>query len=182
MEPIGITFSPSAQNQAQGPNNLRNEGGIGSGSTDLAQAYKILSLRLPTVVGAQAPVAPALLKSPGSAALPSGMNPQAALFAALLKSMLGVQTPSAGGGGESSFASPVPSADLFGGGSSAPSQSAPLADVGRLVPRIELNDTGQRTRIPEDVGSMSGFMVDPTAPRETNSWLDSMGIDTKNVY
>lgn len=171
--PIGISFIPTAQNQAQGPNNLRNEGGIGSGGTDLAQAYKILSLRLPTVVGAQSPVPQALLTSPGASALPNGMNPQAALFAALLKSMLGVQAPPPA---SSPSASPSPS-DIYGGmqSQSAPADQAPPppADLGRLVPRIQ---------IPQDQSGLDRGAPSYTAPPETNSWLDSMGIDTKNVY
>lgn len=91
-QPIGVSFIPSAQNQAQGPENLRASGGVGPGGADLAQAYKILSLRLPTVVGASAPASPSLLNSPGASglgSLPNGMNPYAAVFQALLKAMSG---------------------------------------------------------------------------------------------
>jgi hypothetical protein len=130
-QPIGISFIPSAQNQQNGPANLRADGGLGAGSTDLSQAYKILSLRLPTVVGAQAPVAPSLLTSQGSAALPNGMNSSAALFTALIKSMLGITSNPAGSpmGGASSMA--LPSAGMPSG-----------MDTGRVVPSVRLNEDG----------------------------------------
>lgn len=91
--PIGISFIPSAQNQAQqGPRQAGLEG-------DLSQAFKILSLRLPTTVGAASPVPQALLTSPGAAGVtgmpstagtPSGpYDPMAAVFTALLRSMAG---------------------------------------------------------------------------------------------
>lgn len=141
-QPIGISFIPSAQNQANGPANLRNEGGIGAASTDLADAYKILSLRLPTVVGAQAPVAPSLLTSQGSQGLANGMNPSAALFAALIKSMLGVSSassPMGGSVGDQFGGSPTGGAPNGGspmGGSPGPDSSA--INPGRLVPKIQL--------------------------------------------
>lgn len=86
--PIGISFIPSAQNQAQqGPRQAGLEG-------DLSQAFKILSLRLPTTVGAASPVPQALLTNPGASGLPSAgpsapYDPMAAVFTALLKSMAG---------------------------------------------------------------------------------------------
>jgi hypothetical protein len=66
----------------------RRESTLGAGRTDLAQAYKILSLRLPTVVGAQAPTPASNLTAAGSSgsSLPGGLDPYAALFQALLKS------------------------------------------------------------------------------------------------
>jgi hypothetical protein len=148
-QPIGISFIPTAQNQANGPQAASAQGEIGRGpNTDLAQAYKILSLRLPTVVGAQAPVKASLLTSPGSSGvLPGGMDPYAALFQALLKSMLS-SGPDAG--------SSLP-------GSSAPSTStAPqdggLPSPGRTVPRI----TVPQQQFPTGVEDASPA---PTAPQ-----------------
>lgn len=127
-QPIGISFMPSAQNMANGPQAASAQGEIGSGpNTDLAQAYKILSLRLPTVVGAASPVKQSLLTSPGSAglSLPGGMDPYAALFQALLKSMI------TGGSGPDMSG---PSTGMPGM-PSAP-DAGPMPSPGRTVPKI----------------------------------------------
>lgn len=141
--PIGISFIPSAQNQPAGPANLSADGGIGRGSTDLAQAYKILSLRLPTTVAPTAPVQPTLLNSAGSAGvtdLPGGLTPYAALFMAMLKSHLGVgdagsspaAAPSAGSPG--SFSAPDVLSGLLGtGGGSGTTEGGPVPP-GRAIP------------------------------------------------
>jgi len=84
--PIGVTFIPSADNAAQGPQRGALEG---PGGSDLAQAFKILCLHLPRVLGAQSLAPRRLLTSPGSAALPPGFNPQAAVIQALLQAMGG---------------------------------------------------------------------------------------------
>jgi hypothetical protein len=84
--PIGVTFIPSAQNAAMGPRQGAMEG---PGGSDLAQAFKILSLHLPRVLGAQSLAPKRLLTSSGSGALPSGFNPQAAVIQALLQAMSG---------------------------------------------------------------------------------------------
>lgn len=111
--PIGISFIPSAQNQAQqGPRQAGLEG-------DLSQAFKILSLRLPQNIAPTAPVPQALLTGPGSAGVLGGppsaspaspgapassmatYDPYAAVFTALLRSMAGGDTSAmAGMGGE----------------------------------------------------------------------------------
>ncbi len=88
-QPIGISFIPSAQNQVPGAASAQGAMPGSSGSTDLAQAYKILSLRLPTVVGSSAPVSSSLLNGAGASGLPGGLSPYAAAFLALLKSHLG---------------------------------------------------------------------------------------------
>lgn len=152
--PIGISFIPSAQNAAQGAANLSLAGGGGQNSTDLAQAYKVLSLRLPTNVAPTAPVAPALLNSAGAAGvpnLPSGLSPYAALFQALLKSH-GFDMPAAASAPDASgfdpsalpgFASvsaaaPPASADPGGmaAGSSLPGAMTPPPDASRPSPRV----------------------------------------------
>jgi hypothetical protein len=84
--PIGITFIPTEENQALGPQRNALEG---SGGSDLAQAFKILSLRLPQVLGARAIGSPRVLSGGGSAALPPAFNPNAAVFKALINAMMG---------------------------------------------------------------------------------------------
>ena len=77
--PIGISFMPTAQAQEAGPSNA-------AANTDLAQAFKILSLRLPRILGPGA-ISP-LGNAPGSSAPAfSGLNPYAAVFQALLQSL-----------------------------------------------------------------------------------------------
>lgn len=91
---IGVSFIPSADNQ-QAPDGPPQ----GQLSGDLAAAFKILSLRLPQVMGAHALAPNALLQSPGALGVPGalkapgGFNPYAALFETLLKHGLGVGQP-----------------------------------------------------------------------------------------
>lgn len=99
--PIGISFLPSQENQATGLKQGQMEG-------DLGEAFKILSLRLPRVVGAKAPTPGGNLSGMGASGLSglssgaegSGFNPNAALFEALIKAMLqgGSQTLDNGAG------------------------------------------------------------------------------------
>ncbi len=90
-QPIGITFMPSADAAANGPRQASIEGG--TGGSDLASAFKILSLHLPQVLGAKAIAPKRLLTSQGSRAVaaPDGASPYAAVFQALLQSMTGAQ-------------------------------------------------------------------------------------------
>src|SRR4051812_15981811 len=81
MQPIGITFLPSEQNQAEG---LRRGGLEG----DLGQAFKILSLRLPRILGARAPASSELLNASGAVGA-KGFNPMQAVFEALLRAPSG---------------------------------------------------------------------------------------------
>ena len=99
--PIGISFLPSQENQSTGLKQGQMEG-------DLGEAFKILSLRLPRVVGARAPTPGGNLSGAGTSDLSglssgaegSGFNPNAALFEALIKAMLqgGSQTLDNGAG------------------------------------------------------------------------------------
>jgi hypothetical protein len=73
--PIGITFMPSAENAAEGPRRGQLEGNLG-------EALKILSLRLPRVLGAKA-IVPSALATPRLPLSP-GFNPMAAAFQAML--------------------------------------------------------------------------------------------------
>lgn len=114
MPPIGITFMPTADAQAEGPRRGQMEG-------DLQQAFKILSLNLPRVQGARALAPQRLLESPGASGFP-GTNPHAAVFEALLKASAGGRQdlfnaiPQPGTGGPAP--TPMPS------GSSAPTATA----------------------------------------------------------
>lgn len=98
--PIGISFLPSQENAEQGMQRGAMEG-------DLGEAFKILSLRMPRVLGARAPTARENLTSPGAGGLSAvagqmagasrdghggGFNPNAALFEALIAAMLGGDT------------------------------------------------------------------------------------------
>ena len=99
--PIGISFLPSQENQSTGLKQGQMEG-------DLGEAFKILSLRLPRVVGARAPTPGGNLSGAGASGLSGlssgaeggGFNPNAALFEALIKAMLqgGSQTIDTGAG------------------------------------------------------------------------------------
>ncbi len=98
--PIGISFMPNADNQALGP----QQGALNGPGGDLSQAFKILSLRLPRVLGAGALAPPGLLRSPGAAGAPGGLNPHAAVFEALLKALVGGGSPGGFPGGTASDA------------------------------------------------------------------------------
>lgn len=105
-DPIGITFTPNADAQGQGAQN----GQAGPGGGDLADAFKILSLRLPQTVGPRALASQRLL-TPRPAGATGGFNPHAAVFEALLRAL----AAAAGGG----TATPG-TADTFSGGSRLP--------------------------------------------------------------
>jgi hypothetical protein len=83
-DPVGITFMPGADAQARGPQNLAD---TGAGGQDLADAFKILSLRLPQTVGPRSLASQRLL-TPRTGDT-GGLNPHAAVFEALLRATLG---------------------------------------------------------------------------------------------
>lgn len=99
--PIGVSFLPSQENQAMGPKQGALEG-------DLGQAFKILSLRLPSVQGAPGLTPPSNLMSPGAAGSPGGFNPQAAIFEALLRAMAGGGTGNTGPQAAGAIGIPTP--------------------------------------------------------------------------
>jgi hypothetical protein len=144
---IGITFIPSAQGQSQtspaGPQNANN--------SDLAQAYKILSLRLPQILGTQA-ISP-LAGSPGSNtdAL-KAYNPYAAVFSALLQSIGG----GLGGG------APIDTTGLGGQGS-----TAAIAPSGRPP------DPSMTFKMPA-MGARPGPSMFPSSPSDPGS-VDPFG-------
>lgn len=107
--PIGISFLPSQDNQQQGMQRGQMEG-------DLGEAMKILSLRMPRVVGpgAISPLAGLSSDQAGSGSLSpfaprtaggesGGFNPNAALFQALVSAMLGGGGGGLSGSGGSTF-------------------------------------------------------------------------------
>lgn len=98
-------FDPSQKQQAGGP----------QGQTGAQQAIQTLNTRLPRFSGGQLPAPMALLTSPGSAGLPSGISP---IIEAILRSVLG---PGMGAG--QAAAPSAPSGFMGGSGGSSP---APL--------------------------------------------------------
>lgn len=167
--PIGVTFIPSTQNQNQ-PQAPAN----GVGGSNLEQAFKILSLRLPQVLGARA-IAPTALLAPGeaagSSALAPGTNPNAAIFQALLRAMLGGMPPTdpnAGLGGTPDRSgnigrSPLgpgvrPPAQTSGGGDAgnpfAPPPDQPLPQAPSAAPPPALTFRG--TQAPDFSSGISG--------------------------
>src|SRR3954466_11472917 len=85
-QPIGVTFIPTEDAAAQGQKRGSLEG---SGGSDLAEAFKVISLHLPRFLGSRALASPGLLNGPGAAGVSGGFNPHAAVFDALLKAMNG---------------------------------------------------------------------------------------------
>jgi hypothetical protein len=142
---IGISFIPSAQGlSASQPANPQ-----GGANTDLAQAYKILSLRLPQIMGSSA-ISP-LVGSPGSNtnAL-KGTNPYTAVFQALLQSMGG----GLGGG------APIDTTGLVGQGSTDLSPAAPpisSAPAPSIIFKQPRPDSGAPPSAPSDAGAINPF-------------------------
>lgn len=148
-DPIGVSFIPSQDNQQPGgPPQGQMQG-------DLAQAFKILSLRLPSVVGAGGIAPNTLLQSQGALAVPgatggpTGFNPYAALFEALLKHGLGQPggqpvsstMPIPGGG-----PMPMPAGPTSNYNPPAPPQPMPPASPPMGVPAPRVIPGGDDTR------------------------------------
>lgn len=98
---IGVTFMPSAENQADGP----RQGGL---QGDVGQALKILSLQLPRVMGARSITDPSLMRGGGanSGLASPGFNPHAAVFEALLHALSQGGAGMFGGGGSQGVPAP----------------------------------------------------------------------------
>src|SRR5689334_14282471 len=84
QQPLGISFIPTEENQQLGPRRGQLEG---SGGSDLAEAFKILNLHLPRVLGARSIAPKSTLTAPGSSAVGGGFDPASAVFEALIRSM-----------------------------------------------------------------------------------------------
>lgn len=94
---LGVSFQPGADQGQQ--------------RTPVQRAVQLLSLRLPTVIGAQGISPQALLQSQGGVGFGGGMPPDAALE--LLRRLLGSAGQGAQGGG---MATPLQTTGGFGGG------------------------------------------------------------------
>lgn len=168
--PIGISFIPTAENQAQGPMH-------GGAETDLGQAFKILSLRLPRVLGAQAPAPSSLIQGAGAAGVPGqpagGFNPHAAVFEALIRALLGGSSAPSGdvygantdpyGFGGSAGTPPASQAspDTYGGDAGSPPAS-----------HFEFPQTAPSDGAPPDPGGRSGPTVGHAIPRSPGGYVD----------
>ena len=132
-DPIGISFIPTADAAANGPRQASLEG---QGGSDLAAAFKILSLHLPTVLGAKALAPKRLLTSPGASGvpLPAGMSVSAQVFQSLLQSLGGGAGGGGAGGGDAGGVgggSDVAAlSSLFGGGSTSAAGPSAVLDAG----------------------------------------------------
>ena len=155
-DPIGITFMPSADNAALGP----EQGGLNGPGQDLSQAFKILSLRLPRVLGAGAISAPRLLNSPGAAGV-SGLNPHAAVFEALLRALVGGGAPSGFGGPDAPFAASPPGYPP-GPGPSAPPLARPPGEPPTRIPTSSGGDPSRDRYQPPPSGGPRIRTGDPS--------------------
>lgn len=138
-QPIGVDFIPSEDNQEYGAQRGYMEG-------DLAQAFKILSLRLPREVGLQGIAPNRLLQSPGAQGLQGvggGFNPYAALFEAMIKASLGQPAP-----GGMPTAGAMPGAMPMGASAGPPPPLPP--------PRVTPGDGSDRPTITPVPGTPTG--------------------------
>lgn len=167
MADIGVSFIPTQDNQQPGGNQQ------GELQGDLAAAYKILSLRLPSIVGAGGIAPNSLLQSqgaigvPGAKTQPGGFNPYAALFEQLLKHGLGMG-PSA----PSSTTMPIP-----GGPSSMPMPQGtpPVSNVNPPAPPSQMPPpAAPSTRIIPG-GDDTRAMPNPNPSPTFNSWMGGEG-------
>lgn len=164
--PIGITFLPNAEAAANGP---RQAGVEGQGGSDLTQAFKILSLHLPRVLGAAAIAPQRLLTSPGAAGVAAsgapdgGFNPYSAVFASLLQQLTGGAM--APGGGPASLSSLYgdPSAAAAGGGAGDPGAGGSGGSGGSGFSTVPPPNILPGSGVPRDVFG-GGPAPDPTTP------------------
>lgn len=132
FDELGVSFLPSADNGPRG-----GEGGPGGGR--LEDVLRILSFRLPKVLGARA-IAPAdLLNSPGGDASPTGGGRQGGdpLADLIARSVL-QNIPQAGIGGGGGAANPAgsfaPPVMPGGGGQPGPQAPPPSNYKPRIIP------------------------------------------------
>ena len=119
FDELGLSFLPGA-------NGPRSEAGPGGGR--LEDVLRILSFRLPKVLGAKAIAPGELLNSPGGSALPSGGGSGGDPIADIISRTVLQNLPGSGGGAANpagSFAPGMP------GGGSAPPMPAPKP---RIIP------------------------------------------------
>lgn len=157
--PIGISFLPSQEQAAMGPHQGQMEGVP-------EQAFKILSMRLPRVLGARAMSPEGLMNAPGSAGM--GGNPLAAVFEALLKTMSGGQPGGWNAPQMPRYKDTPPTGGTFGPslppGSRPPSPKFVPGDKGPQI-NAPVFDSPQGPRISEDgANSGGGFSGPPRKP------------------
>lgn len=102
--PIGVSFLPSEENQAEGQRRGALEG-------DLGQAFKILSLRMPKQPSIRGIAPQSLLQAPGASGMaggPGSFNPQSAIFESMIRAMLGQGPAAAPGSPASVGGAPMP--------------------------------------------------------------------------
>ena len=160
MGPIGITFLPSAEQAADG----RRRGQLES---ELGQAIKILSLRLPRVLGAR-PIAPhALLTAPGA----SGLTASAAPVARMAPAGAGPMSPGAEAGGFNPHAAVFESMVRAMVGNPTAGTTTVAATPASLTPHIGFSDPGDY----RDVSDVRHESRDVFQRRISDKydWLDS---------
>jgi hypothetical protein len=122
LDQLGLSFLPGAN----GPS--RNEAGPAGGR--LEDIVRILSLRLPKVLGARAIAPEALLTSPGGSALPSGGGTGGDPIADMIAQSVLQNMPSAGAVGTANPAGSF-APGIFGGAEGGPPPSPPKP---RIIP------------------------------------------------
>jgi hypothetical protein len=160
--PIGVTFIPSADNQAMGP----QRGALEGPSGNLGQAFKILNLHLPRVLGQGAPAPEGLLRSQGSAGVAGGGDPYAAVFAALLKAMAGGAGGTLPGGSAGTYGLP-----------NMPRAGAPADPYGTLPkPRAGFGEGNPAPPIEQEITTLpSANPSGSTSGGGASSWLGNGG-------
>jgi len=158
---------PSAEQADDGPRQ-------GALTGDLNQAYKVLSLRLPRVVGAHSIAPAALLHSPGASGVPASplapagqaANPHAAVFQALLQSLIA-------GRGRASAPTPPPAVLPVGPRPPAAPPVTAVPTAGRSTPALaapaptggirDFTDPRTQHQAPAPA-AMAAPMPEPVAP------------------
>ncbi len=170
---FGLSFSPTSQDTASKPFNAQ---------TPTQDAIRLLSLRIPRVVGAGAPISGALLNAPGSAGMPAGMSigstpgtPQLSLEDILRKLFgqmmgTGTQPPSAAPSVPGVFNGPLPTPDIKG-----PAYTPPSGNFNGALPTPDVRGPSAAPQAPTQgppvpritPGSGTGHMAPamPSAPQ-----------------
>lgn len=139
-QPIGVSFMPTDESAQMGPKRNQLEG---AGGSDLAQAFKILSLHLPRVLGAQAIAPQRLLNSQGARGIPAAFSGggesgspsvYGAFFESLLKSMNGAGSYAPMGAMGAGMGLPPSSFDAHVSAGNEGHRGEPVADMPPIAP------------------------------------------------